>query len=132
MQVNRFLKVVLAADALSCLAMGGALAAASAPLSELFGLGEALVYAAGLALLPVGLFILAVAVRKDVAPLFLHAIIGGNVGWIAASAALAAGAPAITALGTAFVLAQAIAVGALTVLESVGSARARGTLAAAG
>ena len=129
MHVTRFLKLVLAADALSCLGMGAALAAASAPLSALFGLSEGLLFGAGAALLPIGLFILAVALRKTVAPLFVHAIVAGNVLWVVASAVLAANAAEATAIGTAFVLAQALAVAALTLLEAAGTSRSQRDLA---
>lgn len=129
MHMTRFLKLVLTADALSCLGMGAALATAAAPLSDLFGLAERLLLGAGLALLPIGLFILAVAVRKSAALPFVHAIVAGNVLWVAASAVLAANAAGVTMLGTTFVLAQAAAVAVLTLLETVGAARARRELA---
>lgn len=125
MQMTRFLKLVLTADALSCLGMGALLAAASAPLSDLFGLAGGLVSGAGLALLPVGLFILVVARREAVAPIFVYAIIAGNALWIAESLVVAADAPRITVIGTAFVLAQAAIVAVLTALETMGVIRAR-------
>jgi hypothetical protein len=125
MQMTRFLKLVLTADAVSCLGMGSVLRAAAAPLGELFGLAGSLVFGAGLALLPVGLFILIVARRKAVAPILVLAIIAGNALWIAESFVLAANAPRITILGTAFVLAQAAIVAALTALETTGVFRAR-------
>ena len=129
MHMTRFLKLVLTADSLSCLGMGAALVTAAAPLSDLFGLAEGLLFGAGLALLPIGLFILAVAARKNMAPPFVHAIVAGNVLWVAASAVLAANAAGATMLGTTFVLAQAAAVAVLTLLETVGAARARRELA---
>ena len=125
MQMARFLKRVLTADALSCLGMGAVLTAAAAPLADLFGLTGSLVFGAGLALLPVGLFILIVSRREAVAPIFIYAIIAGNGLWIAESLVLAATAPRITIIGTAFVLAQAAFVGVLTALETTGVMRAR-------
>jgi hypothetical protein len=123
--MTRFLKLVLTADAASCLGMGGALAAAAAPLASLFGLAESLVSGAGLALLPIGLFILIVARREAAAPILVYAIIAGNALWVAESLMVAATAPAITVLGTAFVVAQAAIVAAVTALETVGLVRAR-------
>ena len=125
MQISRFLKLVLTADALSCLGMGAVLAAAAAPLADLFGLAGDLVSGAGLALLPAGLFILIVARRETVAPIFVYAIIVGNALWIAESLMLAANAPRITTIGTAFVLAQAAVVAILTAMETTGVMRAR-------
>jgi hypothetical protein len=125
MQITRFLKLVLTADALSCLGMGAVLTAAAAPLADLFGLAGGLVSGAGLALLPVGLFILIVARRETVAPIFVYAIIAGNALWIAESLVLAANAPRITIMGTAFVLAQAAIVAFLTAMETTGMMRSR-------
>jgi hypothetical protein len=123
--MTRFLKLVLTADALSCLGMGAVLMAAAAPLADLSGLSGGLVSGAGLALLPVGLFMLIVARREAVAPIFVYAIIAGNALWIAESLVLAANAPRITIIGTAFVLAQAAIVAVLTALETTGVMRAR-------
>jgi len=125
MQMNRFLKHVLTADALSCLGMGAVLAAAAEPLAGLFGLSPNLAFGAGLALLPIGLFILIVARREAVRPMFVYAIIAGNVLWVAESGVVATTSPAITLLGTVFVLAQAAIVAVVTMLETVGVMRAR-------
>lgn len=125
MQMTRFLKLVLTADALSCLGMGAVLMAAAAPLAELFGLTGGFTFGAGMALLPVGLFILIVARRETVAPVFVYTIIAGNALWVAESLVVAANAPRITIIGTAFVLVQAAAVAVLTALETMGVARAQ-------
>jgi hypothetical protein len=125
MQMTRFLKQTLTADALSCLGMGAVLAAAADPLADLFGLAGGLVSGAGLILLPIGLFILIVARRETAAPIFVLAIIAGNALWIAESLMVAATTPRITMIGTAFVLAQAASVAALTALETSGVIRAR-------
>ena len=125
MQMTRFLKLVLTADALSCLGMGAALMAAAAPLAELFGLADSLMFGAGLALLPIGLFILVVARRETIAPIFIYAIVAGNALWVVESLMLAANAPRITIIGTAFVLAQAAIVAILTALETTGVMRAQ-------
>ena len=124
MQMTRFLKRVLTADALSCLGMGAVLMAAAGPLADLSGLAGNLVFGAGLALVPVGLFILIVSRRETAAALFVYAIIAGNALWIAESLVLAANAPRITVIGTGFVLAQALIVAVLTALETLGVMRA--------
>ena len=124
MQISRFLKIVLAVDALSCLGMGALLALAAAPLAALFGLPSGLVQGAGLALVPVGLFIGWVASRTRIPALFVWAVILGNVLWVIESLLLAGTANAITAIGTAFVIAQAAMVAALTLAETAGTLRA--------
>jgi hypothetical protein len=123
MQITKFLKAVLTMDGLSCLAIGAGLTIGSSSLAPLFGLADGLVFWAGAALLPVGAFILAVASRRDVMPLFVWAIILGNVLWVVESLIVAADTAGITALGTAFVVAQAAAVAVLTALETAGVLR---------
>lgn len=125
MQMTRFLKLVLTADALSCLGMGAVLIAAAAPLAELFGLTGGFTFGAGMALLPVGLFILIVARREAVASIFIYAVIAGNALWVAESLVLAASAPRITIPGMAFVVGQAAIVAILTALETMGVMRAK-------
>jgi len=131
MQVSIFLKRVLILDALSCLGMGAGLAIGSGVLGSLFGLSDKLVLSAGLALIPVGLFILWAGTRRQIAPLFLYAIIVGNTVWVVESVVVASDAPDITMMGAAFVLAQAAAVATLALLETVGVLRSRNVQAVA-
>lgn len=72
-------------------------------------------------LLPVGVFILAVATGHIPVRFGLPVIVAGNVAWAAASVILpASGVIAPTGLGLAFVLLQAMAVAAIAAVEARG------------
>jgi hypothetical protein len=125
MSSTLFLRRILALDSLSCAAMGLLMALGAASLAPLFGLPEPLVRGAGLALLPLALFIFWLASRSAPPRALVWVVILGNVGWTAESF-LVLGQHQPTALGTAFVSAQAAAVLGLAALEYVGL-RARTT-----
>lgn len=108
------LRQVLTFDALTCAAFGLLLVLAAAPLAPLVGLPAALLFWAGVVLFPSAVLMF-LAARKT-APLLVWTIILGNVAWVLASIAVVF-AFDVTGLGVAFVLAQAIAVLVLTVLE---------------
>jgi hypothetical protein len=124
MSSTLFLRRVLALDSLSCLALGLAMGLGAAMLAPLFGLPEPLVRIAGLALLPLGAFISWLASRPAPSIALVWLVILGNVGWTAESFVLL-GQHQPTALGTAFVAAQAAAVLGLAALEYVGLRKAR-------
>ena len=126
MSSTLFLRRVLALDSLSCLALGLAMGLGAALLAPLFGLPEPLVRIAGLALLPLGAFIGWLASRPAPPPALVWVVILGNVGWTAESFVLL-GQHQPTALGTAFVAAQAAAVLGLAALEYLGLRKARAT-----
>ena len=92
MQLTLFLKRVLMLDAASCLGMGALLAPAAGALSPLFGLEPSLLFGAGVALIPTGLFILWVATRAQIRPLFVYLVIAGNFIWVLESLLLVRGA----------------------------------------
>lgn len=126
MSQTLFLRRVLALDSLSCLAMGLATGLGAATLAPLFGLPEPLVRLAGLALLPLAAFIGWLASRPAPPHILVWLVIVGNLGWTAESfAVIAQQRP--TALGTAFVAAQALAVLGLAGLEYVGLRKMRAT-----
>jgi hypothetical protein len=126
MNSSLFLRRILALDALSCLAMGLLMGLGAAPLATLFGLPEPLVRTAGLLLLPLAAFIAWLASRPAPPRALVWVVILGNIGWTAESFALIGQSqPAITALGTAFVSAQALAVLALAALEYAGLRKLR-------
>jgi hypothetical protein len=127
MQLTLFLKRVLLLDAASCLGMGALLAPIAGPLSPLFGLENSLLFGAGVALIPTGLFILWVGTRTQIRPLLVYLVIAGNFVWVLESLLLVRGAAEITGLGTAFVVAQAAAVAGLALFEWIGVRRARQT-----
>ncbi len=124
-----FLRRVLALDSLSCLAMGLLTGLGAASLAPLFGLPEPLVRIAGLALLPLAAFIGWLASRPHPPRALVWVVILGNLAWTAESF-VTLGQYQVTALGTAFVSAQAAAVLGLAVLEYVGLRRAAATAAA--
>ncbi|HEV7659293.1 MAG TPA: hypothetical protein VGO55_05560 [Allosphingosinicella sp.] len=124
MSSTLFLRRSLALDSLSCLALGLAMGLGAAMLAPLFGLAEPLVRIAGLALLPLGLFIGWLASRPAPPPALVWVVILGNIGWTAESFVLL-GQHQPTALGTAFVSAQATAVLGLAALEYLGLSKAR-------
>ena len=118
-----FLRRILALDSLSCLAMGLLMGLDAAALAPLFGLPEGLIRGAGLALLPLAAFIFWLATRPNPPRLLVWVVILGNLAWTAESF-LTLGQSQATALGTAFVAAQAFAVLVLAALEYVGVRKA--------
>ena len=113
------LNTVLWLDAASCAGLGVLLCAAPGPLAGLTGLPPALLWGAGLLLLPVALLMATAARMRPVPRWLLLAIVDGNLAWVAASLlVLILGVGAPTGLGVAFVLVQAAAVTVLAVLEA--------------
>lgn len=111
---------VLLVDAGTCVAMGAVLSLASGPLGELTGIPEPLLRYAGLSLFPVAAFIALVALRRDAGARWVWLVVSGNALWAAASFALLMGVIAPNPIGVAFIVVQALAVGALTWLEVLG------------
>ena len=126
MNSSAFLRRVLALDSASCAMIGLLLCLGAAPLSGLFGLGERLLLGAGLLLLPLAAFIAWLASRPAPPSPLVWLVIVGNVAWTAESFLLiSTQGDRITALGTAFVAGQALAVLGLALLEYVGLRRMR-------
>ena len=119
----RFLRNVLWADAASCAATGALQLAAAGWLAQVLGLPANLLLASGGIL--VGVVVLAgwLATREPVprAPLWL--LIIGNWLWVAACLGLLFTGAAGTALGQAYLAAQAVAVIVLAELEWMGLRR---------
>lgn len=118
-----FLRRILALDSLSCLAMGLLMGLGAAALSPIFGLPAGLLRGAGLALLPLAAFIFWLATRPQPPRALVWVVILGNLAWTAESF-ITLGQSEATALGTAFVAAQALAVLGLACLEHVGIRKA--------
>lgn len=127
MQMTTFLKRVLFLDAASCVGMGAGLALAGEALAAPLGLPAMLLTGAGIVLIPIGLFMAFVGSRAAPPALLVWLIILGNVAWVAKSLGVVVLFPAITALGTAFVLAQAAWVALMAWLEYAGLRRAPAT-----
>lgn len=116
---ERALRKVLFVDAATCLGCGLLMSLASAPLAGLTGLPPGLLTYAGLSLLPIALLMALVGARATRSLPLVGAVIGGNALWTLASfGLLLSGAVSPNALGITFVVAQALVVLVLTVLES--------------
>lgn len=126
------LRGLLALDAVTCLVMGGLLLVAGGVLAPPLGLPHDLLFYAGLALLPVAAFMLAVAVPSAPPAAGVFVVVAGNWLWVAASLALPLfGLVSPTALGYAFLVIQAAAVAVLALAELRAMARVPASTAAA-
>lgn len=126
------MKTVLVLDAAASGAMAVLAIGAASLLAPLLGLPQPLLFWAGVAMVP-WVALLVVLARRDTAPrLVLLDVVALNALWVAASLALlVSGLVAPTALGTAFVVAQALAVAAFAALQFSALRRATGATASA-
>jgi len=114
----RSLRTLLLVDAVTCGVMGGLLALGAGTLGPLTAIPPALLYYAGLGLLPIAAFMTVVATRPVIQPAAAWLIIAGNALWVMGSLLLVVtGWITPNALGTTFVVAQALVVVLLAVLE---------------
>jgi hypothetical protein len=119
------LRRLLYVDAATCVATGLLLAAAAPALAAPLGLPAALLREAGVALVPFAALLLWLARRPRPPRRGVWGVVVANALWVAASVALLPwGLVAPTALGEAFVLAQAAVVAALAWLEHAALRRA--------
>jgi hypothetical protein len=126
-----FLRRVLLADALASAAMAALLLPAAGALAGPLGLPAGLLRGAGLALLPWVALTAWLGTRAEPSRPLVWAVVGGNAIWVADSLVLLlSGWVAPTALGVAFVLAQAAAVATFAVLQAMGQQRLAETAAA--
>jgi hypothetical protein len=117
----KFLRNVLIADAVTCVATGMFMTLGAALLGKLTQLPPELLRAAGLSLFPIAAFIAFVATRQRLRRTGVWLLILGNAGWVAASLwLLLGGAISPNAMGYAFVAVQAAAVAVLAELEFAG------------
>jgi hypothetical protein len=124
MNRDTFLRYALLADAVASGATGLLLIAGADLLTGLLGLPVALMREAGLLLVPYVALVAFVGTREAISRPAVQAIIALNVLWVVASIGLLmSGYVAPTALGTAFVIAQAIVVGVFAELQFVGLRR---------
>jgi hypothetical protein len=119
--ITKFLRNVLYADILFSTG-GGLLMAAGAPfLSPLMDLPSTLLVGAGLALVPWVMALVIVVRREQVPRIVLVDVAGINLLWCAGCfGLLASGEIAPNDLGVAFIIAQAVAVAVLGVLQFLG------------
>ncbi|PWR23906.1 hypothetical protein [Zavarzinia compransoris] len=112
----RSARSLLLIDAATCLAMGAILLAAGDAVAGLTALDPALLFWAGVLLLPIGAYMALAALGPRVAPFHLGVIVAGNFLWVLASVAVLA-VGAANGPGIAFVGVQAVAVAVLGGLE---------------
>ncbi|MBC7987608.1 MAG: hypothetical protein H7X93_13225 [Sphingomonadaceae bacterium] len=125
-----FLRRVLATDSLTCAVMGIALIAAAETIASAIGLPRPLVFGAGVALIPIALFIGWLATRSAPPGVLVWLVIAGNIAWSAESViTLAQYAGAVTPFGEVFIAGQAVAVLGITLLEYLGLRRMRAAAA---
>lgn len=107
----RFLSRVMWVDAASCAATGGLQVGITDALARLTGLPAGLLLGTGVFLLAYAALAAAMATRATPPRTLIGLVVVGNLGWAAACAALlASGVFPVTALGMAWVLAQAVTV----------------------
>lgn len=124
--LNPFLRGALAVDAIGSGAVGVLLAAMPAQLAALFNLPQALLADVGLFFIVYAAVVAFLATRARLPSLIVWIVIVGNALWLVQSVGfLLVGGFAPTKLGTAFVLAQALAVGVFAELQFIGLRRAR-------
>ena len=119
------LRLALLADALASGAMGVLMAAGAGLLSPFLGLPSPLLLWAGVLLIPFALFVAWTGTREQPPGGAAGAIALVNLAWVVGSVALLALLPqAPTVLGYAFVIAQALAVLLLALMQWTGLSRA--------
>jgi hypothetical protein len=124
-----FLRTALLGDAAASGATGLLLVIAAGPLAPMLGLPEPLLRVAGLLLLPYAAFVGWAGTRAAPSRATVRGIVLVNLLWVADSALLLILGPALTelaptALGIAFVLAQALAVLGFAVAQWIALRRA--------
>jgi len=129
MTYSKFLRTVLKLDCTSCLGLAALLVPGATILAGPLGIAEALLREAGILLIPIGLFIGWLGLRGEGPAGFVGLVIAGNIGWTATSVALVGSLPAITPLGTVFVMGQALAVLGLAFFEWRGLRQSRAAVA---
>lgn len=126
---TKTIRTILGADALTCLAAGAVMSLGAGMLAGPTGLNANLLLVAGLSLFPVAALFGWMAKTPLLNGAFVMLAVVGNIGWVAASiVVLLMTEP--TLFGTAFVLAQALAVMLLAWLEFTHRPRAGSAVAA--
>ena len=122
---NLFLRYALLADAIASGATGLLMIAGADLLTGILGLPVVLMRESGLLLLPYVALVALVGTRDHIALGAVKTIIALNVLWVLGSVGLLVGGFVTpTALGYAFVIMQAVAVGVLAELQIIGLRRA--------
>lgn len=124
MSSPNFLRNVLRADALSCVACGVLQVVFTGQMAQLLGLPEALLAYTGEFLLVYAAVVAFVSTRDPLPRPLVWVLMAGNLGWaIACVLLLVSGRLAPSMLGTAYVVAQALTVAVLAELQFFGLRR---------
>jgi hypothetical protein len=116
-----FLRYVLWSDVIASGATGLLMIAAAGVLESFLGLPSTLTREAGLILMPYVAFVAFVAISAQISRAAVWVIIAANAAWtIGSFGLLVSGVVAPTALGYAFVIAQALVVATLAMLQYAG------------
>ena len=119
-----FLRNVLRADALSCVACGALQVVFTGQMAQLLGLPEALLAYTGEFLLVYAAAVAFVSTRDPLPRPLVWVLLAGNLGWaIACALLLVSDRVAPFMLGTAYVVAQALTVAVLAELQFFGLRR---------
>lgn len=128
-QTSRFLRGVLLADAVTCVATGLLMLLGANLLERYSGLPSELSRYAGISLLPFAAFLVYLANRKTLSPSVVWTVIVLNALWTMDSVlVLLTGWIAPTGLGYAFIIAQAVGVAMFAGLEFLGLRKAMGSV----
>ena len=123
----RFLPNVMWADAVSCAATGALQVAFTGVLARLTGLPAPLLMGTGVFLLAYAAAAAFMASRSTPPRTLIGLVVVGNFGWaVACVALLVSGMFPVTAVGVAWVVAQAVCVIVLAELQWTGLRRSRG------
>lgn len=124
LNISPFLRSVLLVDAAASGAMALLLAAGAGFLGPFLGLPVSLLFWAGVVLIPWTALLLMLARRTKASRLLFYDVVVINALWVAASLGiLVGGLVEPNLLGTAFIIAQALAVAGLAVLQLAGLRR---------
>lgn len=130
-QPSPFLRRVFLLDAIVSGMMAFLLTLDAGALASWLDLPEALLRETGLFLIAYTMLVGWLGTRQSMPKALVAIVIAGNAAWMLASIALLfSGAVTPNLLGEAFVVAQAIAVGALAELQYIGLRKSGGALAA--
>jgi hypothetical protein len=128
---SQFLRRAILADAIFSGASAVALTFGGGVLAPWLDLPESLLRETGLFLIAYTMLVGWLGTRQSMPKALVAVVIAGNAAWMLASIALLfSGAVTPNLLGEAFVVAQAIAVGALAELQYIGLRRSGAALAA--
>jgi hypothetical protein len=121
---NSFLRTVLSVDAIACGTMGATLVIFANSLAGVLGLSASFLTITGLVLLPLAIWIGLLARQSMPSRKAVWLLIAGNAVWVIDSFLLLfLGWVEPTALGTAFIVTQAILTGVFAELEYIGVRR---------